>query len=77
MTLHVSDFDGVDERHWMPGKGIVDWNDVIAALVEVGYEGPFTLNSPTKTQRRHTILKMLNVGKGLGAYKASNSYFAR
>ena len=44
-------FDGVDERHWMPGKGIVDWNDVIAALVEVGYEGPFTFELSTKTQR--------------------------
>jgi sugar phosphate isomerase/epimerase len=28
VTLHVSDFDGIDERHWMPGEGIVDWNDI-------------------------------------------------
>jgi sugar phosphate isomerase/epimerase len=79
VTLHVSDFDGVDERHWMPGKGIVDWNDVIAALVEVGYEGPFTFElSHKNTEETYTPKKIAECWEGLlGAYKASNSYFAR
>ena len=23
ITTHLSDYDGVDERHWLPGEGIV------------------------------------------------------
>lgn len=26
VTLHVSDYDRIDERHWIPGKGVNDWN---------------------------------------------------
>ncbi len=38
-TLHISDHDGVDERHWVPGKGIVDWADFVAGLDDIGYKG--------------------------------------
>lgn len=38
-TLHLSDHDGVDERHWVPGRGIVDWADFVAGLDGIGYEG--------------------------------------
>ena len=24
-TIHTSDYDKVDERHWMPGLGVIDW----------------------------------------------------
>lgn len=40
-TLHVSDGDYVDERHWLPGKGKIDWDAVIGALEKVGYRGVF------------------------------------
>ena len=42
-TLHVSDYDGVDERHWLPGApgSIINWNEVVDALAETGYGGPF------------------------------------
>lgn len=38
-TLHVSDYDFVDERHWLPGKGKVNWGELSKALEEVGYNG--------------------------------------
>ena len=38
-TLHVSDYDFVDERHWLPGEGKIDWNKLIGALQDVGYTG--------------------------------------
>ena len=41
VTLHISDYDGIDERHWLPGKGVIDWNSVIDNLVKTGYSGPF------------------------------------
>lgn len=41
ITLHVSDYDFLNERHWMPGEGKVDWAELVTALEEVGYQGPF------------------------------------
>jgi sugar phosphate isomerase/epimerase len=40
-TLHVSDYDGLDEKHWLPGRGIINWNQLIRELVQIGYEGPW------------------------------------
>lgn len=40
-TLHLSDYDGVDEKHWLPGEGVIDWPGFCAALREIGYTGPF------------------------------------
>ncbi len=42
-TLHISDYDGLDEKHWPPGRGIIDWNLVIGSLLSSGYSGPFLL----------------------------------
>lgn len=41
VTIHVSDYDFLNERHWLPGEGDIDWQGVVAALKEVGYEGPW------------------------------------
>lgn len=43
LTLHCSENDGVDERHWMPGdpRGVVDWGAFYLGLGEAGYQGPF------------------------------------
>lgn len=39
ITLHVSDYDFIDEKHWLPGEGLNDWNAIFAALQKVGYKG--------------------------------------
>ena len=41
VSLHVSDYDGMDEKHWLPGEGIVDWVALMDALDDIGYAGPF------------------------------------
>ena len=41
MTLHLSDYDGIDEKHWPPGRGVLDWAGFMAALSEIDYGGPF------------------------------------
>jgi sugar phosphate isomerase/epimerase len=41
ISVHISDYDGLDEKHWMPGEGINDWSAILGALAEAGYEGPF------------------------------------
>lgn len=40
-TLHISDDDGIEEKHWLPLRGAIDWHALIKALEEVGYTGPF------------------------------------
>ena len=42
VTLHVSDYDFKNERHWMPYEGKLDWVKLVTALEEIGYSGPFT-----------------------------------
>lgn len=39
ITTHVSDFDFVNERHWLPGEGKLDWQNLLKALDEIGYTG--------------------------------------
>lgn len=39
ITLHVSDYDFVNERHWLPGEGKIDWQALLRALQEVHYDG--------------------------------------
>jgi len=41
ITTHLSDYDAVDERHWMPGAGVVPWKQVYDTLTAAGYEGPW------------------------------------
>ncbi len=39
VTTHVSDYDFINERHWLPGEGLVDWATLADTLAEVGYAG--------------------------------------
>jgi len=41
ITTHLSDYDRVNERHWLPGMGVVPWKLVHDRLIAAGYEGPF------------------------------------
>ena len=41
-TLHVHDVDGMDDLHTMPYYGIINWDEVMAALKEIDYQGDFT-----------------------------------
>ena len=36
-TLHVSDYDLKNERHWLPGEGMLDWQSILKALEKIGY----------------------------------------
>jgi sugar phosphate isomerase/epimerase len=59
VTTHISDYDFLEERHWMPGEGKIDWPRLVAALKEVGYSGPFLYEiSPWKTPTK-TVLSVL------------------
>lgn len=38
---HLSDYDGKQERHWLPGMGAVPWKQVVQDLKNIGYDGPW------------------------------------
>ncbi len=40
-TLHISDYDFKDEKHWLPGDGKISWQELLNLLREINYTGPF------------------------------------
>lgn len=41
VTTHMSDYDFIDEKHFFPGYGLIDWKEVVEALEMADYNGPF------------------------------------
>ncbi len=39
ITVHISDYDRINERHWLPGEGVNDWYSIYDTLREVNYKG--------------------------------------
>ena len=66
ITTHVSDYDFLNERHWLPGEGDIAWQTLIKDLQSVGYDGPWlyevTLGCP-KTIRRERNLTFADFTK--------------
>ncbi len=66
-TTHISDHDYKDERHWMPGRGKVDWNAVIGAFEKIGYDGVFNyeLDDPVEEIKRNyeALFSAYNAGR--------------
>ena len=54
-TVHVSDYDYIDERHWLPGEGEIPWYDLYKALLEAGYAGAWMYEISPKCPK--TILR--------------------
>lgn len=52
VNIHVSDYDFVAERHWLPYEGKIDWVELVTLLEEAGYEGPFLYEVPAKNAIR-------------------------
>lgn len=43
--LHLSDYDGIDEKHWLPGRGVIDWQRLIMTLNKINYKGIFNFEA--------------------------------
>jgi len=41
--LHVHDNDGHDDLHLVPGKGVINWQEVITALRQSGFSGAINI----------------------------------
>ena len=41
----VHDNDGVNDLHWLPYTGVIDWEDFSSSLDEIGFEGTVSLET--------------------------------
>ena len=55
ISLHISDYDFVDERHRLPGDGINDWKGIMSVLEDVNYSGPLMYEVPRQPKDREPI----------------------
>ena len=48
IATHLQDTDGVEDRHWVPGAGRINWEELTSTLREIDYPGlwTFELNAP-------------------------------
>ncbi len=65
LTTHISDYDGEWERHWFPGRGVIDWKRITRALDDVGYDGPilFEVGFGGKEPTEHDCRELVDCWK--------------
>ena len=39
VTIHVNDYDFIEERHWLAGEGKIDWQEILRTLKKINYQG--------------------------------------
>lgn len=65
-TMHVSDFDWVNESHWLPGDGVIDWKAYLGLLQAHNYQGVFMYEA---TKRKDPSVKGLSAQEVVASYK--------
>ena len=58
IAVHVSDYDRINERHWLPGEGDIDWHGLYRLLTASGFSGTWmyeTANKEKTIRREHPI----------------------
>lgn len=81
VTLHVSDYDYIDEKHWLPGEGKIDWRKMISKLHEIDYRGVWMYelglkNTPKITRNRDlTFVDFVKNAKAIFAEKTPERIF--
>jgi sugar phosphate isomerase/epimerase len=50
MVTHLADNDGAQDRHWLPGLGVLNWEVITRFLPRKTYEGCLTLEVFSKDQ---------------------------
>ncbi|MEK6645705.1 MAG: sugar phosphate isomerase/epimerase family protein [Candidatus Firestonebacteria bacterium] len=59
MTLHLSDYDGIDEKHQIPGTGVINWKSFMTALNNIDYKGPFNYECKIEGETISSKIKSL------------------
>jgi len=65
VTTHISDYDFIDEKHWFPLQGQINWRALQSALELADYTGPFLYETMpmghtwADVRKNHELLKNL------------------
>ena len=54
-TTHLHDNFGLYDGHQNPGMGYIDWNALVPAILETGYQGPLMMELTDGPKARRTI----------------------
>ncbi|MBO4647688.1 MAG: sugar phosphate isomerase/epimerase [Lentisphaeria bacterium] len=52
-TFHISDYDGVDEMHWIPGQGLIDWPAVLRHIKAIDHDVVLILETHHQLKSEH------------------------
>ena len=44
-VMHIHDNNGMNDFHWLPFSGVIDWHDFKKALQEIGFEGSVSVET--------------------------------
>ena len=59
MVTHLGDNDGVHDSHWLPGLGILDWEEIMRWLPVKTYQGSLTLEVFPKDQKNEPVTNFM------------------
>lgn len=66
ITTHVSDYDFVDEKHWLPYDGDINWRELYTTLKNTGYDGVWLYELGFKSRGRElTCMDFANNAKNI------------
>ena len=68
VSLHLSDNDGYEEKHWLPGQGVIDFPSLFASLEAVNFDGMLVMEVNKWCERPHdpaAIRKLYEFGMSL------------
>lgn len=58
-TLHISDYEGVNESHWVPGDGTIPWSELVEIIRKKGYKGIYMYEALKSKDGKHATAKQL------------------
>ena len=59
VTVHLSDYDGIDECHWLLGQGCVDFKGIQHSLLDAGFDSPMIFEPNERCRGVRTTGKRL------------------
>lgn len=62
VTVHLSDYDGINECHWHPGQGLVDFKGIQDALLGAGFSSPMVFEPNERCRGVRTTGERLIAG---------------
>ena len=58
-TTHLQDNFGLNDDHQAPGFGYIDWEKLIPAILETGYQGPLMMELTGASVKVHRTVPQL------------------